>query len=310
MTSQVARTEKAAAMRAAGGAAVGATCPWGNVADQPSSAQPAPSVRSTCPWLPGEPQESARSQKSTRRGSHDTCPWGTVANDSHSVQLAAAQRRREKATPSFMGAAGSGAPRMFDPLNKHFDEHALPYQAEPPASTDASIPGGMHGAPQVLNEQDFDSVHVEDDEDERNQIIEKCLSEGLEEDQIMEILDQWHCAKMVEKVRAKQNEQQPTSELERTSMAQSTKKCVTINPNDSEIGNTLQSCAKENMTPLDAYPNHAEFLSLAAKRSKDKQASEASIGSYKSDGARSEYFKNKSVVDAAKAKARGGSGIF
>jgi len=308
MTSQVARSEKAAAVRAAGGAAVGATCPWGNsVAEPPSSALPAPAVRSTCPWLPGEPQESARSQRSTRRESHNTCPWGSVANDAHSEQLAAAQRRREKATPSFMGAAGSGAPKMSDPLNKHFDEHALAHQAEPPAPTKASIPGGMNGAPQVLNEQDFESVQVEDDEDERNQIIQQCLSEGLEEDQIMEILDQWHCSKMVEKVRAKQNAQQPASELERTGMAQGTKKCVTINPNDSEIS----GCAKENMTPFDAFPNsNDEFLSLAAKRSKAKQASEASIGSFGSDGARSEYFKNKSAVEAARAKARGGAGIF
>jgi len=315
-----------------------------------------------------------------RRGAapkKSTCPWGTEANDLDSARLADAARRRQRDSPKNFGAAGSGAPKLppsmgeagipanlskcfpgqplmgepeagFPAQNAQLAEEAADMTQRPgPQPTSDTLASNAGGA-------EFAPVGDDEDEEQREQreLIQHCLAEGLEEDQILEILDEWQNQKLIQRTQERMHPEQPQEVAEPkgsdqasslaasgTSLAASrqakAKKNLSFGPTDEEIVGVLQDFAKENQTPPEAPPNSlgleiagnslrancggpnslgleigGQSVSLAAKRKKDREASEASVGSFSETKSRAAYLQSKQQLDAVKRKNALSSGIF
>jgi hypothetical protein len=100
-------------------------------------------------------------------------------------------------------------------------------------------------------------------------------AEGLDEDKIMEILEEWQCEKMCRNFREK--ESQPRQEItdphrrspNGISLAASrqakAKKVLSFGPSDKEIVDVLQDYSKENLTPPQTQHQMAFLWRLVAK---------------------------------------------
>lgn len=352
------RTERNASACAAGAAQVAATCPWApsdgaETASTASSRQP--SSRNTCPWAPVEvlPPKPRRAHQTV-----DTCPWGSQANDKdtarpdmHTARLADAARRRQRPSPKNYGAAGSGAPKLPALVGE-----GLSVQGFPPAREEAAEAIATQKPPTFLETLEPGAAGTEflpgpedEDEEQREQreIIQQCLAEGLGEDRILEILDEWANEKLVRRTQDRMDpapqranavpvvtdqtkmrtsgasaQGDTTSQGTGSSPAGScsslaasrqakAKKSLSFGPSDAEVVDILKDYAKENLTPPESALNSpSNALSLAAKRKKDKEPSEASVGSFDSDKARAAYFQSRSQMDKMKNQNRVSSRIF
>lgn len=315
MASRPSRAEQNAAIAAAAAAQRETTCPWnfGNSVETASTVSSRqPSSRSTCPWggNANEVQQPTL-KKMVGKIPESKCPWGADVNDRDSVKLADAARRRQLPSPKNYGAAGSGAPKggpaaqTFAPVKDEFAEVTQKLDVVRP---DVALASG-------------------DDEDkEQREIIQQCLAEGLSEDSINEILDQWQNNKLLQLTQKRLQMEQPQSfaapklandpqcRTSGNSLAANrqakAKKSLSLGPSDEEIVDVLNDYSKENQTPIDSGSNTPTLLTLAAKRAKDREASEAAFGSFDSEKSRAAYFHSKSQADAVKNKNRLGSGIF
>jgi len=191
-----------------------------------------------------------------------------------------------------------------------------------------------------------------EDQVEQRELIQHCLAEGLDEEQIMEMLEQWQNDKLLAKTREKmanmppapvaqpkfrpapahekivaQAAEQPEASpgvpfgqlgmaVGGTSVAASRmvkgKKSLSFGPTDEEIVDVLQDYAKENLTPPESEGSTptGQGVSLAAKRAKDKQPSEAAVGVFSADKSSVAYFDSRKQMDAIKNKNRQASRIF
>jgi len=315
------RAERNIATGSMAAAQVASTCPWGasEAGSTPSSRQPSGS-RSTCPWSKdGNEAPAAKREPHVNKPSKDTCPWSSNASDKDSARLAEAARRRQVGSGGkFNGCAGSGAPKVGAPA-------AAPERVEVAPGFGAQAPQ----APMTFN----DGVELSEDEEqeEQRELIQQCLAQGLDEEQILEMLDNWQNQKLIQatqdKLRAQQPEAQGICAHERTarpngftpeplglsgaSIAASrqakAKKSLSFGPDDAEIVNVLKDYSKENLTPPESPPNS---VTIAAKRQKDREPSEASLGAFDSTKSRAAYLQSKAQMDAAKNKNRQSPGIF
>lgn len=329
--------ERNAAIAAQGAAQRLATCPWGGDAEtastassrQPSSRKPS----STCPWgADGDEVPSSKPRKMITKDTRDTCPWSSSANDKDSVRLADAERRRQRPSPSNFGRAGAGAPKpppqMF-PRTEPADA-AQPAMAQREA---VDVTQKLEPCPQpAAVAGDIDEE--EQDREEQREIIQQCLAEGLSEERILELLEEWQNEKLIRQTQERmQREQGQSMAAAQPSVAASrnagpqpdalglgvcgasvaatrqakASKALSFGPSDQEIVGVLNEYTKENMTPPDSPPN---AVSLAAKRAKDRQPSEASVGSFNTDKSRAAYLQSKNQAEAVKNKQRMGPGIF
>jgi len=386
MAAPLSRAERNAAIANAGSVATAATCPWGGdhseTGSQASSRGGAPSSRNTCPWGAEQAAAPTANRRSNSRSKADTCPWGDASNDADSKRLAEAARRRTKESPKHFGAAGSGAPKpptggllqrpvMEQPVETtqrlSAEDRPIGGWAQPPPCAmpeegmcmDMGQQQQRMGQQQQMGQQQMGQMGAEqpdgdEDEDqvEQRELIQHCLAEGLDEEQIMEMLEQWQNDKLLAKTREKMERmppapvaqpkfrpapahqkivaeaaEQPQASLGvpfgqlgmavgGTSVAASRmvkgKKSASFGPTDEEIVDVLQDYAKENLTPPESGGSTptGQGMSLAAKRAKDKQTSEAATGGFNSDKASAAYFESRKQMDAIKNKNRQASRIF
>jgi hypothetical protein len=207
----------------------------------------------------------------------------------------------------------------------------------------ASEAPGLASKGLVEEGNEFVTGPEDEDEDQREQreIIQQCLAEGLTEDRILEILDEWANQKLVmrtqERIEAAPQRanavplaaEQPTMRISggfaqadttsppgsggslAASRQAKAKKSISIGPTDAEVVDILQDYAKENLTPSESSVySQGNALSLADKRKKDKEPSLATVGSYDSDKARAAYLQSRSQMDKMKNQARAGGQIF
>jgi len=324
----ISRAERNAAIAAAAAAQVANTCPWAGDGETPSTASSRqPSSRNTCPWAPDEvlPPKQRRSPTSS-----NTCPWGTGVQDRDSTKLADAARKRERVSPKNYGAAGAGAPKMFSVTGQAVVSQNTPPAAELTQKFDqADLMGFGPGqrreeqfadvAPASYGEGAEEAPAEDADEEEQRNIIQHCLAEGLSEEQIMEILDDWQNQKLVRNTQDKLSDQpRPVAEalvssgpsggstLAASRQAKASKG-LSFGPSDAEVVDILKDFSKENLTPPESPPN---CLTIAARRKKEKEPSVASVGSFDSEKSRAAYFQSKAQMDAVKNKNRCGAGIF
>jgi len=298
-----------------GAAQTKATCPWAmgdneETASTASSRQP--SSRNTCPWGADGNEAPATKPRNVpgKAPQRDTCPWSSNANDKDSARLADAARRRHKGSPTNEGRAGAGAPKPAPKMFPREEPGAVAEQKE--------VTQRMESCPQPADCIDDE----EQDREEQKEIINQCLAEGLDEDRILEILDDWQNEKLI---RRTQERMQPKAAAQPSraapqpealgvcgaSLAASRQakasKSLSFGPSDEEIVGVLKEYTKENMTPPESPPSN---LSLAAKRAKERQCSEASVGSFDTDKSRAAYMQSKIQRDAVKNKQRLSPGIF
>jgi len=333
------RAERNAAIAAAAAAQVAATCPWsgGDAVETASTASSRqPSSRSTCPWG-ADPEQASKPSKSSATAQRNTCPWGSDAKDMDSARLADAARRRQRPSPKNFGAAGAGAPKLPRAIHENeASQAAASLQGEILEVTqrmESEPVPSMGPLAQSNTEPAFvDEDGEDEDQREQREIIQQCLAEGLGEDQIMEILDSWQNSKLVqhtqERLQSDQHhtaiEPQPNaSSLQASAQSQApfgapgaslaasrqakAVKSLSFGPSDEEIVDVLKDYSKENLTPPESPPN---ATTLAARRKKEKEVSEASVGGFDSDKSRAAYLQSKSQMDAVKNKNRISSGIF
>lgn len=314
-------TERNMAMAQRGAAQRLGTCPWGEggsleTASVASSRKPSP--RPTCPWGTAGNEEPAKGKKLGTRP-QDTCPWSASANDKDSKRLADAARMRQKPLPSHQGCAGSGAPKIPPKM--------LPREEAAAVAENAFIPqmsqqqASNEAAEATLKVESFQGGGDEDEQDEQREIIQQCLAEGLSEERIMEILDEWQNSKLMQITADRMKREQPAANPFQgapqheafgvcgTSVAASRQakasKSLAFGPSDEEIVGVLKDYKKENITPQSGSPSS---VSLAAKRAKDREHSGAAIGSFDTDLSRAAYLESKSKM--AQNKQRLSSGIF
>jgi len=362
--SALTRAERNAAIAAAASARTAATCPWApsdggsEAGSQPGTGRGGPSSRSTCPWNNDEAQQPKnRRSNSNSRSDRSTCPWGADAKDGDSARLADAARRRNRGSPKNNGAAGSGAPKL--PTGGLLERVGFPSNEAPApaeatqrlAPEDRPIGGWGQPAPAPSGGgAEFVPGGPDDDDDqdaaEQREIIQHCLSQGLGEEEILEMLEQWQNDKLLAKTRERmdreaaplpkagaQPKMQPRAQPKAfhpqqavaqpealgisvggTSLAASRmakgKKSLSFGPADEEIVDILQDYAKENLTPPDSQASTPNSVSLAAKRKKDKETSVAAVGAFDSDKSRAAYVQSRNQMDAVKNKNRNSQGIF
>jgi len=235
MAAPLSRAERNAAIASAGAAATAATCPWNagagensETGSQASSRGGAPSARNTCPWGSDKVPAPTSSRRSNSRSGADTCPWGGASNDADSKRLAEAARRRTKESPKHYGAAGSGAPKppkggllqrpgMEQPVEVtqrlSAEDRPIGGWAQPPPCAMPEEGMVMDMGRQHMGQQrqmgQMGAEHHDGDEDEsedqveQRELIQHCLAEGLDEEQIMEMLEQWQNDKLLAKTREK-----------------------------------------------------------------------------------------------------------
>lgn len=340
------RIERNAAAAAAAAAQTAATCPWG-VGDTSETASNvssrAPSSRNTCPWG-AEEAPLPKTKRSVNKTPQSTCPWGPTTNDMHTAQLQKAADRRQRGSPKNYGAAGSGAPKASPLMSvgmtvaqncgdippRARDEGAENTQRMEPAAmpcmqpfpTDSAMSG--EGAPMPGAGGDDDDE--DEEQQEQREIINQCLAEGLSEDKILEILEEWSSQKLVERTRERLQAEQAAvadpSSADQEALGSSrrgsgssitanrqakAKKSLSFGPMDEEIVGVLKDFSKENLTPPESPPNS---LGLAAKRKKEREISEAKVGSFDEEKSRAAYLETKKQMDAVKNKNRLSSGIF
>lgn len=351
---QMSRAERNAAIAAAAAANTAATCPWGAGdnseagSQAPSSRQNSARNRNTCPW--GSEEVTAPANKrSNSRSKQDTCPWSANANDKDSVRLAEAARRRQTEKPKPYGCAGSGAPKL--PTGGPVGYNAAPAETTQRLEIDDRPIGGWGQpamAPSMGGEEMGPGAEDEDpDQVEQRALIQHCLAEGLDEEQIMEMLEQFQNDKLLQQTREKMEmmERGPQQSMPQskaaaqpkrmpaqaapqpqqpeglglaiggTSVAASrmakAKKSLSFGPNDEEIVDVLQDYAKENRTPPESQlSTPTNSLSLAEKRKKDKEPSVAALGAFDADKSRAAYMQSKAQMDKVKARNGVGSSIF
>jgi hypothetical protein len=255
--------------------------------------------------------EAPKTKRSLNNATQDTCPWSSTANDKDTARIERAARTRQKPPPSYLGAAGSGAP-------KSDSGNVLKKDAPTPEldSLQDTLPSVQKSEGAPTHHSETNDGSAKDEEEERREIIQHCLAEGLSEERIMEVLDEWHSEKMCRGYSEKTSTLQPR-DFEASGKAQSSslaasrqakaKKALSFGPSDKEIVDVLQDYSKENLTPPITPPQN---LTLAAKRALSKEASEASLGSFDSGRSRAAFLHSRSQADAAKSKNRGGAGIF
>jgi len=317
------RAERNAAMAHAGAQQVSATCPWGagdnasEAGSQASSRQP--SQRSTCPWTAEAQAAPFKPRVAPNNMPKDTCPWGNNnAVDLDSKRLAKAANLRTRSSPKNYGAAGSGAPKNPGGMMADDGINASPcFPREQPAEVTQNI---AHLAPAPANTaQMFEAAPANEDDEQREQreIIEQCLAEGLDEDRILEILDDWQNNKLLQHTMGKM-QSGPTQAVGSSmavggaSLAASrqakAQKNLSFGPSDEEIVDVLKDYSKENLTPPESPPNGLGML--AAKRAKARETSESAVGAFDSQNSRAAYEASKAQMDAVKNKNRMSSGIF
>jgi len=270
--------------------------------------------RSKCPWEVEDNAVGAKTRKSVGPAPKETCPWGpagpsdvdTIKRENAAQRSAhAAQRQRQ----GKMGAAGSGAPK---------------------ASAVTKVDGDVVKATATLNlaeDQEIGWVlHTVDNPDpddvERAELIERCLSKGLDHDQVVEVLEEYHAHKMVQQTRKhqqqelqqrRQQEPRPTLQddcvaTKRMVRAAKEKNNLAVGPSDEEIIGIIQDNAPRTDVSVHGADNAP--ITLVAKRAQAKEASNASVGCFDTDSSRNAYFQSQQQASAVKNKNRLGSGIF
>jgi len=307
-----------------------ATCPWrdAETGSTASSRQPSSRTPSTCPWgVDGSQAELPPKSKKQHpgRAQNDTCPWGASAIDADSRRLAEAAARRQRPSPSNAGRAGSGAPKMF---TRREDTSAAAASAD--LAADVTLKGGDELAMQANPEEAYGAEYDDDglDKEEERMIIQKCLQEGMDEDGIMQVLDEWQNAKLIELTQKKMQHGQALqakpaasrqtapeglgvqgSSVAASRQARSDKQSQ-FGPSNEEIMGVLNDYSKENTTPPESPPN---ALTIAGKRAKDRDvfnATKPNAGTLDQEKSRAAYLASKAQMDAAKSKQRMSSGIF
>lgn len=155
------------------------------------------------------------------------------------------------------------------------------------------------------------------DAEECRQIIDRCLEQGMSREEINDALDQHHNMKLVQKAsRTRQTSNQrpapssggssgPASVAASRQARATGRRPGPAGPSNEEIIGVLH----QHMTPP-ATPPPAGPVSLAEKRAKAREISEAKVGAFNADKFQAAY--NQCHQDAMKAKSRNysGSGIF
>jgi len=334
---QITRAEQAArlaehklALNQKGSQQTRGTCPWATSdADETASVASSrqASSRNTCPWGADE-APAAKPKKLLGNGDRSTCPWSANALDKDSERLQDAARRRQKPSPSNQGRAGAGAPKMFGrdaPFGVDapaaVPERALPNRDAAAAAAFAAVqqPGyapaeftqRMDPCPQQTDGDDED----EQDKEEQRELIQHCLAEGMDEDKILEVLDDWQNAKLLRKTEENMKRQQGQAlgvcgnslAANRQSKAA---KSLSFGPSDEEIVGVLNEYTKDNMGTPPQAESPPKAVSLADRRKNARQPSEAAVGGFDADKSRVAYLESKKQMEAVKAKQRVSSGIF
>lgn len=319
----------------------GSTCPWGAPGAEDGQAAPyrrdTSVPRSTCPWGDDGNQAKASSgRRSLSNTPKDTCPWSASGSgqDGDSIAIQNAARRRHRPPPSNEGCAGHGAPRAPSRERDMMPAQRLMPEASCRApSRERDAQPAQRDAPSQQMGQELGGCGPtadEDDAEERNMLIEKCLAHGLDDEQIIGVLEEHKRQKMQAKLEQMQQEQvsqpeqfqhmeeqqtalpetfppkaAPTSLAAKRQAKAAAKKSLSFGPSDEEIVSVIQ----EHMTPPDTPPD-AGPTSLAAKRAKARDVSTTTIGSFDSDRSRSAYIQSQQQAAACRSKNRASQGIF
>lgn len=259
----------------------------------------------TCPWG-ARGEQPAKGRASSRGASpRTTCPWegasGPTDRDSR-VLADAEQRRNRGAVAKFDGCAGGGAPKP-KPRQDLTPQSANGQNMNPQSANEYPEEDDGDIAQAALGENGGDNEHAE-----IRGIIDRCLENGLDRDQINEVLEEYQAMKMVEKKKEEQERtiRAPPSKPQQMSVAaqrQNKMMAQHNGPSDQEIGNIL-------LTHTPPETPDGVSSSLVEKRNKARNASEASVASYQSDKSRAAYVQSQQDAAIAKNKNRLGSGIF
>jgi hypothetical protein len=196
-----------------------------------------------------------------------------------------------------------------------------------PGYAPAEVTQRMDSCPQPTDCDDED----EQDKEEQRELIQHCLAEGMDEDKILEVLDDWQNAKLLRKTEENMKLQQGQAARQPQRVSQEplqqealgvcgnslaanrqakAVKSLSFGPSDEEIVGVLNEYTKDNMGTPPQAESPPKAVSLADRRKKDREASEAAVGGFDADKSRVAYLESKKQMDAVKAKQRVSSGIF
>jgi len=256
----------------------------------------------------------SHARKHQNVANHNTSPWSGDVRDADSERLGGIVQKSEVKTQrmkaGYVGSAGSGAPKTgSSPASR---------EQEVPAAPD--FEGRSFGEDHLHVDEDsggFIPCNEDDDTEERHQLIRQCIENGLSDDQISEVLDEFHNGKMLEKSRRKleqQQAQQQAAPLQATSKSVAARRMskskepmsVSFGPSNEEIVGII----REHTPQLSPSAENAPPISLAAKREKAKAVGLPSVGKFNSDESRACFLQGHQQAANAKSKNRLGSGIF
>lgn len=231
--------------------------------------------QSTCPW--GTDDQETTTGPARIRSTQDTCPWGDQRdNDLHSKALASAAKKRQPGGP---GAVPWGVDQKDVARRPHAPQDLLQSPWGLDQATHAQRPTARQDP----------SGDCEPDEEaeaaERMAIIGKCIDQGLSEEETYSVLEEHELQKKLQREQAAPR----------------------------GMGAPLKEASfvadKRQQQPRDASSNRTS-LSLADRRAKIREASEASVGGFDQNDARQANLQSQQAATAAKSRNRGGSGIF
>lgn len=229
--------------------------------------------RSTCPW--GTDDQETTTGAARSRSTQNTCPWGDQRdNDQDSKALASAAKKRQ---PGGLGVAPWGVDQK-DLARRSPVAQGLqsPWAVEQVAH--ARLPPAPQDPPGD-GEPDEEAEAAE-----RMAIIGKCMDQGLSDEETYGVLEEHEFQKTLRREQAAQRGGAPAKEASLVA-------------------------GKRQQQPHDASSCRTS-LSLAERRAKTREASEASVGGFDENHARQANLQSHEAAAAAKSRNRGGQGIF
>lgn len=266
------------------------TCPWGG-----EEVQPAP---------PSQPRNASHGRNAPKRDS----PWATDA-DSQASQPR--NRRSHSSRPVQDTSPWSGFPNDDNDAQQRGGKGGARQRqsgSEGPASRAAPAqPPRMPVAPDMTIMPDQEEA----DAAERKDIMRQCISAGMDNEQITEILQELEMKKLQERQRPPntgssigarpQHLPKPTmpSVAASRQARASSRGRVSYGPTDEDVAGIINQ-----------HTPPASEVSLADRRAKAKEMKGSAIGSHDEAGSRAAYMQSQQDAATARNRNRSGQGVF